>query len=52
MHFYRTVTPMRTDRGTKYVEIAWWSGKYDISVNGVTFRNLTTLEYIYFRKQW
>lgn len=43
-YFYRTVYPMVSDKGTKYTMVCYSTGKCDITIKCVTFRNMSDKE--------
>ena len=43
-YFYRTVYPMVSECGTKYTMVRYSTGKCDITIRGVTFRNMSDKE--------
>lgn len=44
---YRTVMQLRTIRGVFVEAIHWWSGRRDLCIYGVTFRDLSPADYAF-----
>lgn len=49
-YFHRTVSTLVTKGGTKYTKVLWATGRCDITIKGVTFRNISVAEenYLHF----
>lgn len=45
--FRRTVSNRRTHHGVPYVHIQWWSGRVDVVIGSVEFKNLTAKEELF-----
>lgn len=49
-YFHRFASTLVTKGGTKYIKVLWGTGKCDITIKGVTFRNMSVEEenYLHF----
>ena len=51
-YFHRFVTTMVTKSGKKYTKVLWGHGGCDITIEGVTFRNISAKEQNYLHNSW
>lgn len=45
--YYCTVSKGRTWKGTSIIEVFWWRGAWDVTIQGVKFKGLSRDEYFY-----